>query len=64
MQEVEQRREQLPSRACNAVHAPKFVLKPNRGKPSRQLLIENVVQLIERLDLMTSQPTVFMQYSG
>ncbi len=64
MQEVEQRREQLPSRACNAVHAPKFVLKPNRGKSSRQALIENVVQLIERLDLTPSRATAFMQYSG
>ncbi len=64
MQEVEQRREQLPSRACNAVHAPKFVLKPNRGKPSRQPLIENVVQLIERLDLIRSRTPAFMQYSG
>ena len=37
MQEVEQRREQLPSRACNAVHAPKFVLKPNRGNRAANL---------------------------
>ena len=64
MQEVEQRREQLPSRAFNAVHAPQFVLKPNRDKLYRQALNENTVQLIERVTLTTSRTTAFMQYPG